>query len=417
MTVLGAMVQVEAQVEPVVGRQRDIVGALVDEVATDIVITIGAGHRGKRHQLCGQRHAVAGVQRPCSIHLCLLRQVQARGEVQLVAVVELVVEPAVVEVVELALVPRQRVGSLHLHLLVLILRLGLNAVEAAATVHHLRVPRGCGRLQTCPAVELQQVARQLVVALQRQHPLLGGLHVGTYRPLVGVHGPCILRGGHPVVGGQVEERVADFVHILRHHGVAGLQRQVGAQLVFHGQTRVNRTVGLSAGNKERHVYTTIHAPTVGERQLVLGIDVQLVARLAVAAAVAQGVANVGACIEEFLLCLRTELVIGVVVAEADVMTGRGTVVELRTVADVVDDRVCGMFVVIDVQIVGRAIAPVAAGADVSTVVGIDGCEVGHQLRGQRQVPVEGSVQVAPAQVALQLVNVYTVIFPVVTFVF
>ena len=102
------------------------------------------------------------------------------------------------------------------------------------------------------------------------------------------------------------------------------------------------------------------------------------ARLAVATAVAQGVANAGACIEELLLSLRTKLVVGVVVAETDVMTGRGTVVELRTVADVVDDRVCGVFVVVDIEIVGGAVAPVAAEADVGTIVGIDGSEVGHQ---------------------------------------
>ena len=172
VAVLRGVVEVEAHVEPVIGRQRDVVGPLIDEFPMSIPVRkdshpfsegLGVGlpfrQRGHLHILRGQRHVVSRVVGPGGIHLRLLAEAVAQREVQLVTVVELVGIPLLIEVVEAALVPRQRVGQVGLQALRAILRVELQSVEAAAAHAHQLVPALCWRHQSAPRVILQQVAR------------------------------------------------------------------------------------------------------------------------------------------------------------------------------------------------------------------------------------------------------------------
>ena len=256
MAVLGGVVEVEAEVKTVVGGQGYIVRSLVDVfLSVDIAPAIVGDHVAKslavyrEHRqlsiLCGHCHLIARVDGPGGIHLCLLAQLEAPGQVQLVAVVELVVVPAVVELVEPSLVPRQRVGAAEVHALRMVFGVNFQAVVTAAAVDYLCVPGGRGRLKSVPAVVLQQVERRFVVALYRGRPPLAELGIEAGGPLVSVHGLQPFRCRHPVVCGHLEERVADLVYILCHYRVGSFRRYRIADLVFYGQSWVCACKGLA----------------------------------------------------------------------------------------------------------------------------------------------------------------------------
>src|SRR3712207_9107034 len=111
----------------------------------------------------------------------------------------------------------------------LVVNVGLHAVEAAATLHHLGVPTVRGRLQSQPVGVLQEVIGLLVIALKGQKPMATGLIVGTQSPLTTVHGMELSGGGNPIIGGQIDVGIGYFVNKLRHFGVAGDERRVGKE--------------------------------------------------------------------------------------------------------------------------------------------------------------------------------------------
>ena len=73
-----------------------------------------------------------------------------------------------------------------------------------------------------------------------------------------------------------------------------------------------------------------------------------------------------------------------------------------------------MLVVADVQraVFVSRIPPVVEPENVGTVVGVYGCEVTHQFGAQPEVPVQGSIQVAPAQAVLCLFLINALSVPV-----
>ena len=193
------------------------------------------------------------------------------------------------------------------------------------------------------------------------------------------------------------------MYILRHHRVGSLGREVLAQLVFHGQARVDAHKRLAADAEERQVQTGVQAPAVAERQLVFAVDSQLMGCVVVMAAAREAVGLLLHTPQIHLrTCLRSELVEGVVVAEADVVVRRWSVVELRTVAQVADG---GAVVVFNVGMVVYVVffvegLLVVGGEQRGAVVGIDGGEVRQQLRRELVAPVQRGVQVAPAESVL-----------------
>ena len=374
------------------------------------------GHVGQLYILRGEGHAVARVVSPGSIHLRLVADIVAQSDVQLVTVVELVVVPMVVELIVAALVPRQRVRGIELQPTGAILSVELQADITAATVHHQLVPDSSRRLDACPADILQQVERLLPVAFKREEPARLGLPVEASRELMRPHGAEPLCRRHPVVGWQFEEGIAYFMNILRHQGVRELGRQVWPQLVFHGQARVDCSKNLVRNGEDRGVQAHVDAPSVAQSQLVFGIEVQLVARHPVARAVGQGVSRLAVGPAVHLgVGLRAVEVIGIVVAEADVVDGRRTEIERRAIADVVDGRfvlVLRVILIADGS-VGSQLAFVVDRTQVRAVSCIDGGDVGGHLRCQLVVPVYGGVEVAPAELVVHDVAIRTLLVPVV----
>ena len=113
VAVFGGVVEVETDVEPVVGGQREVVGPLVDPhgaafvaiVELPVIHLSAVGHVGCGGELGGHGEAVAAVQAPDGESRNLGSELPAGREVQLVAVVELVVVPVRVEVGVATLVP------------------------------------------------------------------------------------------------------------------------------------------------------------------------------------------------------------------------------------------------------------------------------------------------------------------------
>ena len=151
----------------------------------------------------------------------------------------------------------------------------LQPIKAATALGHLRIPVVGRGLQTEPVGVLQQVRRPFVIALQRQQPVLVGLQIDPGSPLMAVHGVETAGRGHPIVAGQTNVGIGDFMYKLRHRGVAGLEREAGTDLIFDGSTGVGTGKGLTLDMEERHIQTAIETPAAAECHLVLGIEIPL----------------------------------------------------------------------------------------------------------------------------------------------
>ena len=100
MAMFGLMVDIDTEVEPVIGRQCDVVGPLVD-----ITLLTSVSKVGQWGILCGRRCTVTAVIGPSSIGESALRKAVMQVEVELMAVVKLVIKPAGIIVIELPFVP------------------------------------------------------------------------------------------------------------------------------------------------------------------------------------------------------------------------------------------------------------------------------------------------------------------------
>ena len=273
MTVLRGVVEVEAEVEAVIHGQRHVVGPFIDiTVGTDATeaqvgvreasfrAAVVARCLGHGRYLRGHRHAVSAAHDEGGGEVDLIRHRPLHGDVQLVAVVKLVGKPPVIPPVEAAFVPRQRVGGREVEARGVIMNVGLHAVRHAAPIHHVVVPTVGGRLYSCPRSILQHVACPLIVGFHRQVETARRLGIQARGELPGPHGFKLGGGRHPIVGGQVEERVGYAVHILRHHGVGQLGCHRAAHLPAHGDTRVEAHKSFAVGAEQAGVEARVKAP-------------------------------------------------------------------------------------------------------------------------------------------------------------
>ena len=150
VAVFGAVVDVHADVETVVGRRTDVVGPFEEEVFLAAVAQVGVVDI-----LCGHGEAVAAVIEPFGVEVCALAEGVAHRCVDFMAVVKLVVVPLGIIVLKLTLVPRQRIGGVELQAVCGIVCVELQSVEAPVPFHHLRVPVVGGWLQSLPVGILQ----------------------------------------------------------------------------------------------------------------------------------------------------------------------------------------------------------------------------------------------------------------------
>ena len=100
VAVLGAVMYVHADVKTVVSGCADVVRLVEEEVLLTAVAQVGVVDL-----LCGHGEAVATVVEPFGIEVCALAKSVAHRGVDLMPVVELVVEPFGVVILELPLVP------------------------------------------------------------------------------------------------------------------------------------------------------------------------------------------------------------------------------------------------------------------------------------------------------------------------
>ena len=325
-----------------IGRCTDVVGHVVEEVLSPALSEIGETDILRR-----ERQAVAAVVEPFGIEAGAFAETVAHRHVGLVAVVELVVEPVGVVIIKLSLVPRQRIGRIHLQPAGGIVSVKLQPVEAATALDDLRVPVVGWRLQAEPVGVLQQVGRPFVIAFQRQQPVPVGLHIGACGQLVTVHGVKAAGGRHPIVARQVNVGIGNLMHKLRHRGVAGLERETGTDLILDGCAGVDVGKRLALDVEESSVETAVDAPMAVDGHLVLGIDVPLCSRKVTGRTVLQGVALFAISVDiDLVVALRPVIMQREVVAEAQVMVRRGPVVEGRTITHVVDGGVVAVLGVV-----------------------------------------------------------------------
>ena len=95
---------------------------------------------------------------------------------------------------------------------------------------------------------------------------------------MGVHRDDVFGNRHPKVGGQAKAAVAEQMDILRHVGIARLERKIGGQHHAGTQARLHALVGLTIDGKRRIVHTRIHTEDVAKGHVVLNIKGSLVGK-------------------------------------------------------------------------------------------------------------------------------------------
>ena len=326
--------EIEAHIEAMIGRQAEVVGFVVDEARFDDHAAVGDG--GAQGIVAGQRHAVAGVVGPSGHGGDVVRDVPARREVEHVAIVELVKEPPLVEIGEVALAPSEGVGGGEGEARRAVAGIELHTIGTATARRDVVLPiRHVGH-DAAPLTMLEEVVRQFVVALKPEAPMFVGLGVEARSPLPGRRGAHSVGRRYPEVGGERKERAGDAVDILRHTGAGGLRRKPGEEFVSHGETRIELMVRAALDKGRRIARAEIERKAIGEPHFVFAVEREFGAVGAVARI---GIGGVDVALriiieDDFIERLRTESVVHRLCAEANVVAAVGSEVEVGLGAEV-----------------------------------------------------------------------------------
>ena len=200
-------------------------------------------------------------------HLLVKRIPQ--GQIQLMAVVKLVVIPILIEVIILSLVPRERIRTTQSQMIGAISGISLNAIEEPLAIHHLRIPMLSRRLYAYPTAVLKQMLGQLIIPFERQKPMAVGLGIDSCRKLIRTHWLQISGSRYPIIRRQGQVAVRDLMHILGHLSKGSLQRHLIAQLIFQGKTWVDIQEVLITDMKKAHIEANIHTPVAVDIDFIL----------------------------------------------------------------------------------------------------------------------------------------------------
>ena len=97
------MSEVESEVHAVIERQREVVRTFIDEPL--YVVTVAAGQRRNLDVMCRYGDMIARMSEPCRIHGNLVGDVPTRCDVDVMAIVELVVKPLGMKLLKQSFVP------------------------------------------------------------------------------------------------------------------------------------------------------------------------------------------------------------------------------------------------------------------------------------------------------------------------
>jgi lysophospholipase L1-like esterase len=192
-----------------------------------------------------------------------------QGQIQLMAVVKLVVIPILIEIIILSLVPRERIRTTQSQMIGAISGISLNAIEEPLAIHHLRIPMLSRRLYAYPTAVLKQMLGQLVIPFERQKPMAVGLGIDSCRKLIRTHWLQISGSRYPIIRRQGQVAVRDLMHILGHLSKGSLQRHLIAQLIFQGKTWVDIQEVLVTDMKKAHIEANIHTPVAVDIDFIL----------------------------------------------------------------------------------------------------------------------------------------------------
>ena len=343
------LVEVDAQIQPVVGRHPVVVAPLeigraggIDE---SFIFVVGGGE----HILHGQRTADAAAEDEGAREVDLLVELVVDHEAQVVPAVILGREGLaevddVVFPVEKPHGARPGVAQPAGGVAGFLLDQELHAVGPSAPHRHLVFPSCRGTHEGGAVAVLHHVVHGLVVPLHGEVELPAGIK-DAGRPLPRAHRGDAVGDRHPEVGGQREVAVREQVQILAHLGVGGLEGEVVAEEQAETQAGFQRLVGFGGSMIQRPPEPGVELEPVGQRPVVFCIEGRFAGEQV-------GVAEGG------VLLLRDgfrpvgvaglhadgghrglEGMEDIVGAEADVMFGSGLVLEIGSHRDVVDQGV------------------------------------------------------------------------------
>ena len=219
------------------------------------------------------------------------------------------------------------------------------------------------------------------------------------------------RDGHPKVCGQAQTTVGKQVDVLRHVGIARLERKVGSQHDAGANAWLHALVSLAFNGEGRVVHAGVHSEDVAEGHVVLGVKCRFVGN-DFRGCHHRVIASHAPERHFYRLHIGTEAVVGVVATETDFMVGQGGVVEIYFGGQVIDVRLVG-HVELGLGIDVSDSTSFHSFEDVQTQVVAVLCVVDRgihkQLLRHDVVPTQGGHLVAPFPVEVHFVGVLDVI--------
>lgn len=117
MTMLRGMMEIEPDIEPVIGWQRKIIRTLIDKLIVSVVRGGAAGDSRCIDPLCRDGNMITRMITPVCKGSNFRSDLPTDRKVQFVTVVEFVIIPVRIEVIIFPLVPGQRIRSLQLQVI------------------------------------------------------------------------------------------------------------------------------------------------------------------------------------------------------------------------------------------------------------------------------------------------------------